>query len=390
MRIVQSFKLALKSILVSKMRSFLTMLGIIIGVASVITLLGLVTGVTNYMIDTFSDMGTEMVTVNVTNTETRKVSVDDMYQFARENSSIFTGVTPKVSASYTVKNGENSHSSSVVGVGENYLDINSLELSAGRFIQYADIKNRYQACVIGSYIVDEIFDGRANIGDTLRINGNVYTVVGIQKEKADSEENSADDIIYIPYSNATRMAGSADISNYTFAATDADHVTAAKELLDNYLYGIMKNEELYRITTMTELLDTINNMTSLLSSVLGGIAGISLLVAGIGIMNIMLVSVVERTKEIGIRKALGAKRRDILSQFVIEATLISSLGGVIGIILGSVATGLLGNIFGVKAAPTTGAILLAFSVSAVIGIGFGYMPARKAARLNPIDALRTE
>jgi putative ABC transport system permease protein len=152
----------------------------------------------------------------------------------------------------------------------------------------------------------------------------------------------------------------------------------------------MKNEELYTVTSMTELLETINTMTAMLSSLLGGIAGISLLVAGIGIMNIMLVSVVERTKEIGIRKSLGAKKRDIMSQFVIEATAISTLGGIIGIIIGSIATSMLGNAFGIEAAPTTNAILLAFGVSAGIGIGFGYMPASKAAKLNPIDALRSE
>jgi len=391
MRISQTIKLALKSILTSKMRSFLTMLGIIIGVASVITLLGLVTGVTNYLISTFSDMGTNIVSVSVTNTDTRKISVDEMYTFADDNSNIFSGVTPTVSGSYTVKNGSNSlTSTSVIGVGEDYLEVKNLDISAGRFIQYADIKNRYSACVIGTYIVNELFDGMVSIGDTLKINGQVYTIVGIQEEQADSEENSTDDLIYIPYSNAARLAGSADISTFTFATVDSDYVSIAEDMLDNYLYATMMNEELYNITSMTELLATINTMTTMLSSVLGGIAGISLLVAGIGIMNIMLVSVVERTKEIGIRKSLGAKQRDIMGQFVIEATVISSLGGIIGIVIGSVATNLLGNAFGIEAAPTTGAIMLAFGVSAAIGIGFGYMPARKAAKLNPIDALRSE
>jgi putative ABC transport system permease protein len=186
------------------------------------------------------------------------------------------------------------------------------------------------------------------------------------------------------------LSKSSDISSYTFAVIDTDSVEAAEELLDNYLYDIMKNEELYNITSMTELLDAINSMTNMLSAVLGGIAGISLLVAGIGIMNIMLVSVVERTKEIGIRKSLGAKKRDIMSQFVIEAIAISTTGGIIGIIIGSVATKTLGSAFGIEAAPTTGAILLAFFVSAGIGVAFGYMPANKAAKLNPIDALRSE
>lgn len=390
MKLSQAWKLALKSILGSKMRSFLTMLGMIIGVASVITLLGLVTGVTNYLVDTFADMGTNMVNVTVFSTDTRKVEVDDVYDFAKEHNDIFIGVTPNVSSNYTVKNGSTSMTTSVIGVGEDYMDINALELSSGRFIHYADIANRYDACVIGTYVAEELFDGKVKLGDTIKINGKIFEIVGIQKEQADSEEGGKDDRIYIPYSIATRLSQSSDISSYTFATRDTDYSEQAKDLLDDYLYGIMKNEELYQVISMTELLDVINQMTNMLSAVLGGIAGISLLVAGIGIMNIMLVSVVERTKEIGIRKSLGAKKRDIMSQFVIEAITISTTGGIIGIIIGSIATNALGKAFGIEAAPTVGAILLAFGVSAGIGICFGYMPANKAAKLNPIDALRSE
>jgi putative ABC transport system permease protein len=390
MKLSQAFKLAWQCILGSKMRSFLTMLGMIIGVGAVITLLGLMQGVTNYLIDTFSDMGTNVLTVTVKNTDTRVVDVDDVYDFTEENSAIFQGVSPTVTASYTVKNGSTSDSYTVTGVGEDYLDINSLTLARGRFISYADIKNRCDVCVIGTYIVQELFDGSVTMGDTIRIDGQVYTVIGVQTEQADSEEGSTDDCIYIPYSNACRLAGSTAISNYTFVTNDADYVSAAETLLDNYLYNIMRSEDLYTISSMTELLDTINSITTMLSAALGGIAGISLLVAGIGIMNIMLVSVVERTKEIGIRKSLGAKRRDIMWQFVIEATSISMLGGLIGVIIGCIATTTLGNMFGVEASPTTNSILLAFGVSAAIGIGFGYAPASKAAKLNPIDALRSE
>ncbi len=390
MNLIQAFKLAGRSIVSSKMRSFLTMLGMIIGVTSVITLIGLMNGVTNYVVSTFADLGTNTISVSITNTDTRNVDVDDVYEFVKENSSVFQSVTPSVSGRYTVKNGTESSTSTVTGVGEDFNTISNLELTSGRFIQYADIKNRYQGCVIGTYIVEELFDGNAAPGSTLKINGQVYTVLGILEEKGDSTQGSADDCIYIPYSNAVRLARSSNISTYTFTALDVDHVAAGKELLDNYLYNIMKDEDLYNISTMAELLDQVNEMTDMLSSILGGIAGISLLVAGIGIMNIMLVSVVERTKEIGIRKSLGAKKRDIMSQFVIEAATISTIGGILGIILGWIATVTLGNVFGLDAVPTTGSIILAFGVSAGIGIGFGYMPANKAAKLNPIDALRSE
>ena len=390
MKLSQAFKLAWQCILGSKMRSFLTMLGMIIGVGSVITLLGLMQGITNYLIDTFSDMGTNVISLTVENTDTRIVDVDDVYQFAEANDDVFLGVTPEVTGSYTIKNKANTLTTTVSGVGEDYLELNSRSLAIGRFISYADIKNRYNACVIGTYIVSELFDGSVTLGDTIRINGQVYTIVGIQEEQADSTSGSTDDCIYIPYSNACRLAGSSDISNFTFVTNDSGDVTAAEALLSSFCYGILMDEDLYTVTSMTELLDTINSITSMLSAALGGIAGISLIVAGIGIMNIMLVSVVERTKEIGIRKALGAKRRDIMWQFVIEATSISMLGGLIGVVIGIVLTNTLGNMFGVNAEPTTGSVLLAFGVSACIGIGFGYAPANKAARLNPIDALRSE
>jgi putative ABC transport system permease protein len=316
--------------------------------------------------------------------------VDDIYDFAKQNDDIFLGVTPMVASSFTVKNGNTSMTTSVIGVGEDYLDINTLELSSGRFIQYADIANRYEACIIGTYVAEELFEGKVSVGDTIKISGKVFKIVGIQEEKSDSEANTTDDRIYIPYSVATRLTNSSNIASYTFATRNTDDTEVAEERLDNYLYGIMKNEELYSVTSMTELLDVINQMTGMLSAVLGGIAGISLLVAGIGIMNIMLVSVVERTKEIGIRKSLGAKKRDIMSQFVVEAIAISTTGGIIGIIIGSVATNVLGKAFGIEAVPTMSAIMLAFTVSAGIGICFGYMPANKAAKLNPIDALRSE
>lgn len=389
MSLFQTFKLAIKSIIGNKLRSFLTMLGMIIGVTSVITLIGLMNGVTNYMLSTFSDMGTSTITVSVTNTDTRFVKVDDVYDFVKKYSDTFKGVSPSVISNYTLKYGTNSKSTTVTGVGEDYADLKDIKLSSGRFIDYADIKSRYKGCVIGTYIVNELFDGIARIGDTIRINGEVYTVIGIKEESADSEENSADDCVYIPYSNAVRMAGTT-ISSYTFAAVSDAKVDTGKTLLDNYLYNIMKDEDLYKISTMAELLEKVTEMTNMMGSILGGIAGISLLVAGIGIMNIMLVSVVERTKEIGIRKSLGAKRKDILLQFVIEAATISILGGTIGIILGWLATTNIGSAFGLDAYPTLNSILLAFGVSAGIGVGFGFMPANKAAKLNPIDALRTE
>lgn len=391
MRILQSFKLAWKSILGNKMRAFLTMLGMIIGVASVIILVGLVNGLKTYILDSFADMGTNMISVSVTNTGTRTVSVDDMYAVVEDNPEIFEGVTPRVTGSFTLKNGSTSLTrKTVTGVGEDYLNINHMELSAGRMLGYGDIITRNNVCVVGTYIISELFENNNVVGETIKIDGDVYTIIGILEEQEDSSENSSDDCIYIPYTNASRLNWTSEITSFTFAAYDTDLVEAGETILDSTLYDILKDEDLYTITSMTALLDTVNEMMGMLSTALGGIAGISLLVAGIGIMNIMLVSVIERTREIGIRKALGAKRRNIMSQFVIEAASISSLGGIIGIILGAIITVKAGDIIGLPASPSVGSIILSFSVSAGIGIFFGYMPAKRAARLNPIDALRNE
>lgn len=391
MRILQSFKLAWKSILGNKMRAFLTMLGMIIGVASVIILVGLVNGLKTYILDSFADIGTNMISVSVTNTGTRTVSVDDMYAVVEDNPEIFEGVTPRVTGSFTLKNGSTSLTrKTVTGVGEDYLNINHMELSAGRMLGYGDIITRNNVCVVGTYIISELFENNNVVGETIKIDGDVYTIIGILEEQEDSSENSSDDCIYIPYTNASRLNWTSEITSFTFAAYDTDLVEAGETILDSTLYDILKDEDLYTITSMTALLDTVNEMMGMLSTALGGIAGISLLVAGIGIMNIMLVSVIERTREIGIRKALGAKRRNIMSQFVIEAASISSLGGIIGIILGAIITVKAGDIIGLPASPSVGSIILSFSVSAGIGIFFGYMPAKRAARLNPIDALRNE
>ena len=387
----QSFRLALKSLASSKMRSFLTMLGIIIGVGSVIILVSLMQGMTSYISDSFSDLGTDQISVSVTNTDTRNIDADDMYEILESYPETFSNMSPTVSVRATVKNGSESITSSTVsGVGEGYLSLAALELSSGRFLQYSDIASRQKVCVIGTYVAQSLFAGQNPVGQILKLNGEPYTVVGLLQEKADSEERSSDDCVYLPYSTATKLSRSADISSYTFVVADIDSMDAAKEFLKDQLYNVFKNEDLYTVTSLSEMLEMVESMTGMMTLVLVGIAAISLLVAGIGIMNIQLVSVTERTREIGIRKSLGAKRGVILQQFIIEAGVQSSLGGVIGIIFGCVVTSVIGGLIGLDASPSLSAILISFFVSAGIGIIFGYMPARRAARLNPIDALRSE
>ena len=347
----------------------------------------------SYMTESFASLGTNQISVNMVNLPSRSVAVDEMYAFYEENTESFDHMTPMVSISATVKNGTDSMTStSVNGISEDYLGIKDWTLAYGRNIQYADITARHKVCVIGAYVADELYGSAEKAyGETIKVNGYAFQIVGVVEQQDDTlEEGGTDDFLFMPYSCAVKMARNASINNYTFTIRDLSAATEGKNLIENFLYEKFKNEDLYTVTAMSEMLDSLNSMIAMVSAGLGGIAGISLLVAGVGVMNIMLVSVTERTREIGIRKALGAKRSVIMQQFVIEAAVTSSLGGVIGILLGSIATSTIGALAGLNATPTPMAVIVSFSVSVGIGLLFGYMPASRAAKLNPIDALRSE
>ena len=375
------------------MRSFLTMLGIIIGVASVIILVSLVNAYMSYMTDSFASMGTNQITVTMRQLSSRSVSVEEMYEFYQEHSDLFDNLSPTVNIGGTVKHGNDSlTTTSVTGVSEEYRSIKDYDMEYGRNIQYGDISSRQKVCVIGAYVADELYgSGEKAYGETIKINGNAFTIVGIVKQQEeDMDEGGSDDFIWIPYSQAVKMAWDANIGNYTFTIADLSDASQGTRLIEEFLFERFKNEDLYTVTAMSEMLDELNSMIAMVSAGLGGIAGISLLVAGVGVMNIMLVSVTERTREIGIRKALGARRSVIMQQFVMEAAVTSSFGGMIGILLGSGATSAVGAIAGLNATPTFSAVAVSFGVSVGIGLLFGYMPASRAAKLSPIDALRSD
>lgn len=389
MGFTQAFKLALKSLAGSKLRAFLTMLGIIIGVGSVIILVSLMQGMTGEVTSMFEDMGTNRLTVTITGRgSSRTVDEDDLYALYEENTDIFMGMSPTVSVTGSIKTGTDADSFSATtatGVSEQYAVINGLGLQSGRFISYSDLEARSKVAVVGAYVANML--GGDPIGQTVKVNGNALTVVGVLEMQDDATEGSADDCIYLPYTIASKLTFG-QISSYTFATWDASLNTQGTTLIDDMLYSVFENEDFYSISDMQEMIDSMEEMTSMMTMVLVGIAGISLLVGGIGIMNIMLVSVTERTREIGIRKSLGAKKRDIMRQFVIEAGTTSALGGVIGIVFGAAVALALGQAIGVNATPSVTAVGVSFGVSVAIGVFFGFMPARKAAKLNPIDALR--
>ena len=396
MSLLETFQLSLRNIWGSKMRSFLTMLGIIIGVCAVIVIVGLGNGMQGYIEDSFDELGTDSLTVMIMGRgSSRSVSEDEMYQMVEDNSDVLKQLSPSVTVSFPLKIGSDTvTSTSVTGVSEDYFSMKGYDITQGRGLQYTDMRNREKVCVVGQYLNMAYYGGSA-VGQTLKVGQNTLTIVGVlAAEGSDLEEGGADDCVYLPYSTASRISSAGTISSYVVTVWDKDRISEAKLLVENQLYSIFEDDDAYNVISMSEMLDTMNAMVNVIIYILAAIAAISLVVGGIGIVNIMLVSVTERTKEIGIRKALGAKEGAIMRQFVIEAATTSALGGVLGILAGfglsSVATVVIDNVLGeaLTVSPRAGAVLLAFGVSTGIGIAFGYLPAQKAANLNPIDALR--
>lgn len=394
MGLAKSFTMALSSIINNKVRSLLTMLGIIIGISSVIILVSVMNGLTSEITSIFSEFGTTSLTTIITPRTNKQVELDDLYELVDSNPTLFGGVSPNISVSGEVKtpdSGDDTITSSASGVSEDYKDIKRIDMSFGRFISYADCENKSKVAVIGSYEATYFFGLCSKaVGKTIRINGTPYTVIGVIEEGADSTESSSDDVIYIPYTTAMEASGVGIISNYVVDAESDEVVDQAKTALENYLLKIVGDSDYFSVVSLKEIVDQMLEMMDTMELVLVAIAGISLLVGGIGIMNIMLVSVSERTREIGIRKSLGAKHKHIMMQFVMESGTVSCIGGVIGIILGVSMAFLSGKLLNMDVAPSVGAIGLAFGVSVGIGVIFGFLPARKAAKLNPIDALRSD
>jgi len=391
MSIKQAFTLAIKSLLSSKMRSFLTMLGIIIGVAAVIIIVSVVSGVTKDLVDQFESMGATTITVSVRGRGgNRAVDIDDMQNLVYDNSKYLESMSPSVMvAGATAKNDDNNvELSSCIGVNEFYTDIKSLEITSGRNLCNIDCEERLKNCVVGTYVAKELFGTFDVIGETIKVNGTSFNIVGLLKETGDSEQASADDIVLIPYTSAQRLSDSFTMGSYIFNAKSKEVAEDAQKCIEDYLLGIFMNTNAYNVSNMSSMIENINEMTASMSLMLAGVAGVSLLVGGIGIMNIMLVSVTERTREIGIRKSLGATPWDIMSQFVVEAITTSCLGGVIGILLGIAGSYAAQAMLDMTIVLNVTSMIISFTVSALIGIAFGYFPAKKASRLSPIDALR--
>ncbi len=382
---LNSLRLAIRSTLANKMRSFLTMLGIIIGVISVVVLVSIAQSTTSSITTAISSMGSELLTVTVTD-EDISLSADD-YLGLEEYDSI-ESVAPYLTISGTARSGSNYTGVSALGVTEDYMRTADLDLQAGRAIVRSDLEWRTGVAVIGTEVAGELFESYDVIGKTFTMSSRTFTIVGLLAESGSDLTGSLDSRVLIPLTTAARAADSTAITTCYVKAASADDVALAQALTEYHMLELTRDEDAYDVYNMSELLDTLDDVMSTLALMLGGIAAISLLVGGIGIMNIMLVSVAERTREIGIRKAIGARRSHILMQFLIEACVLSILGGLIG--LGLSALGL--KAFSLLADMTVSmdwrAAVSALVFCVVIGVLFGSYPAAKASKLTPIDALQ--
>ena len=396
--IYDTFRQALQNVWSNKFRTFLTMLGIIIGEMAVIVIVGLGNGMTTAMKDSFSSIGTNLITITIMGHGQRVAAVEDVVAIAENNPEYFSAISPMVSITGSVKVGSDTYSrTSVNGVSEDYLSIDNYTVAEGRGLLYVDLMENKKVCVIGDYLNRVAYGGNA-VGQTIKIGADRFTIVGVLKAKVtdpSSQEGSEDDYVYVPYTTALRLSKQNTASSYIAVLADESKATQAKKVFEQGLYKIFNSDNGYFITSMSELLETMTQTINMVITVLTTIAGISLLVGGIGIMNIMMVSVTERTREIGIRKALGAKERVILLMFVVEAATTSALGGTLGIAIGYLISTALNMVLPILVSdmnlsvqPSLSSILVAFSISVGIGILFGYLPAKRAARLNPIEALR--
>ena len=400
------FKIALRALANNKLRAFLTMLGIIIGVASVIAMLAIGQGSKKSIQQQISEMGSNMIMIHPGAEMRGGVRQDpsaiqtlklENYEKLSEECTYLSGISPNVSSSGQLVAGANNYPSSVSGVSMDYLTIRQLTVEQGEMFTENDIRTAAKGCVIGKTIVDNLFpDGSDPIGKVIRCNQIPFRVIGVLKSKGyNSMGMDQDDVVLAPYSTVMKRLLAQTYLSGIFASALTEEMT--EEAVDEITTILRREHKLketdaddFTIRTQQELSSMLNTTTDLMTTLLACIAGISLVVGGIGIMNIMYVSVTERTREIGLRMSVGARGVDILSQFLIEAILISITGGLIGVIIGCGASFMIKAIAHWPVFIQPWSVLLSFLVCTVTGVFFGWYPAKKAADLDPIDALRYE
>ena len=409
MNLSENIKIALRALAANKLRSALTMLGIIIGVGAVVALLSIGEGATASITSQVEGLGSNLVSVmpgrlferDEGNSENAKLYFSD-YEALAANPTNMRLIAPSFQSLATIKFGDKSSQISVAGITPEYAEVRAYEMDKGRFIKTADRNLNSQVAVLGSQTASDLFGRVDPLGQRIKINGNSFEVIGVLQEKGSTGFGSADDIVLVPLETAyTKLFGAtaeADgerlLSAISISAVDSEKVD---EVLAQTTFLLRKQHDLapgaeddFTATSQNQFLTTLNTITTTMTIFLGAIAAISLLVGGIGIMNIMLVSVTERTREIGLRKAVGAKRRTILMQFLVETITLSVLGGLLGIALGGSIAYIFTALDLIEATLSFNTIALAFSFATAVGLFFGLYPAMRASRLRPIEALRYE
>ena len=406
MNLFNLFKIALKALSNNKLRCFLTMLGIIIGVGSVITMLAIGQGSKESIKANIAEMGSNMIMI-MPGTDMRggvRQSSDDMqklkpadYESLREGLTYVKGISPEVSSQGQFINGNNNYPSKVSGVAIDYLDIRKLTVEQGNMFTERDIQGAAKVCIIGKTVADELFpNGESPIGKVIRFNKIPFKVVGMLKSKGyNSMGQDQDDVVLAPYTTIMKRVLAIDYLQMLFASAVTEEKT--EQAIDEISTILRKNHKLketddddFNIRSQQELSSMMSSTSDMMTLLLACVAGISLLVGGIGIMNIMYVSVTERTREIGLRMSIGARGIDILTQFLIESIIISVTGGLIGVILGCGSAWVVNVLFRWPVQIQIFSVILSFVVCTVTGVFFGWYPAKKASNLDPIEALRYE
>ena len=400
----ESFLMAWASLIANKMRSILTMLGIIIGVAAVIALVSIGNGVKQDIQNSISSLGSNLLMVMPGAPRTpgvrpsagsmKSLKVSDYEAIAKLDG--VKAASPMTNGSYVVIYQNKNWTTSVSGVSDNYLDVNNWSMKSGRFLSEKNVQNRERVAVVGKTVVKNLFGDEDPVGAEIRVKNIPFRIIGVLNSKGSGAMgNDQDDMVIIPYTTAMERVEGVDYLRMIYVVgKDENGIDRLQSDIENLLrvrHGIKDtNLDDFNIQNMNSIMETMEETTGTLTLFLGAVAAISLVVGGIGIMNIMLVSVTERTREIGVRKALGATYSVIVTQFLIEAVVISLMGGIIGIILGIGSSKLIGMASGMSTVISIPTIVMSFAFSMAIGLIFGIYPARKAAKLNPIDALHYE
>jgi len=394
-------KVALRSLVINKLRSFLSMLGIIIGVTAVIAIISIGQGATEMVQETISSLGSGLVTISPgfrggwggrAARSAGNIFTLELGEELKNKSPDVDELVPSIQSGGLLKYGENSYQASIVATASGYENIFNHTIAEGRFLIAEDVDSYRKVVVLGSTVAEELFSNQNPLGKKIIVQMGqrrfIFEVVGVLESKGQVMFFNFDNQVYIPVTTMMkRMTGSKYVNSYSAQATDSKEAIKQVEFL---LAKKLEDPDLYNVTSQEEILETIQQVSSTMILMLAGIAGISLLVGGIGIMNIMLVSVTERTREIGIRKALGAKKKDILIQFLIEALVMSLVGGAVGLILGWAVSVLVSRYGGWTPTLSMFSVVIGIGFSSAVGLIFGIYPAMKAAKLNPVEALRYE